>query len=240
MAHNLNPDRQTNYGINVGIQQALAAKYNPQNAKEALEWVKKVSGVDFAIPAVPQAGDVQAALKSGVALCELMNKIQPGSIKQINKMNMPFMQRENLSQFNAACQAYGLRSTDVFVTQDLYDGDNINSVIDCLFSLSGLAKSKGFKDATIGVAGAGNNNSTDNFKFEVKATGDTGAVTKQTMGSSATQDPNHYQLGLRGQIQKTTDVGATGAVSKQNAGSVEQKAEQRMDNINRLGHLGNK
>eukprot|EP00461_Guttulinopsis_vulgaris_P000358 UN00358 len=237
MATNLNPERQVLYGFSKDVAEALAAKWNADDAKVALEWIKQLSGEQYNIPANVQPADVQEALKSGVALCRAMNKIKPGAIAQVNTMKMPFMQRENIEQFVKAAQAYGLRATDVFAGGDLYDGSNIVAVIQCIFSLGGLAKSKGFSPA-IGVAGAGAEKNTQNFQFEVKATGDTNALTKTA--TFAANQKSAYELSIANQIVKSSDVGATGTASKQTSGSVVQQAEKRMDNINRLGNFEKK
>ena len=46
----------------------------------------------------------QEALRSGVALCHLVNAIQPKSVPRINKGNMPFPQRENIKAFSDAAR----------------------------------------------------------------------------------------------------------------------------------------
>ena len=44
-------------------------------------------------------GNLQADLKSGVTLCELINKIKDRSVRKINQSEMPFAQRENIQSF---------------------------------------------------------------------------------------------------------------------------------------------
>ena len=51
-------------------------------------WLKAVLGDGF--------DDIHESLRSGVALCTLLNKIKPGTIKKINKFNQPYMQMENI------------------------------------------------------------------------------------------------------------------------------------------------
>ena len=42
---------------------------------------------------------MQETLKSGVILCELVNRVQPRAVKKINSSEMPFAQRENIQSF---------------------------------------------------------------------------------------------------------------------------------------------
>ena len=97
---------------------------------------------------VSGADAVQEKLKDGIILCNLMNKIQPGSIKKFNKKaKMPFMQMENIGLFNEAIRAYGVQSDYVFVTTDLFEGQNMVQVILGLRALGTKATSKGVKPA---------------------------------------------------------------------------------------------
>jgi hypothetical protein len=70
-------------------------------------------------------GDFQEALKSGVVLCTLANKIKPGSVPAINNSKMAFVQRENIVAFCSAIRGMGMRENDLFVTQDLFEGSNM-------------------------------------------------------------------------------------------------------------------
>lgn len=183
-----------NYGIDTEIQARISARWNQADANEALKWIGDLAGTKL-------EGDFQAALKDGVALCKAMNAIVPNSCK-INMMKMPFMQRENIVSFLEACKKYGLKETDVFVTQDLFEGDNLVSVCDCIFSLGGLAKTKGFRGPTIGVKQA---QSQGPSKFTVTAAG--GATpSRQTQGSYGYADTT-VNRSLAHQIVKSTDSG---------------------------------
>jgi hypothetical protein len=63
--------------------------------------------------------DFGAVLKNGHLLCELINKLGPGSVKKINTMNAPFKQRENIEMFLKGCESYGLVAQDLFQVNDL-------------------------------------------------------------------------------------------------------------------------
>ncbi len=125
--------------------------------------------------------DFHAALKSGVALCKAMNTLSPGAVANINTMKQPFMQRENILAFTKAAQKYGVRGTDVFDTQDLFEGQNLLAVLECIFALGSQAQKNKFAGRAIGVRPS--QESATKGKFVVKPTGDPGAVSQQNLGS---------------------------------------------------------
>ena len=88
----------------------MAGKFDPNKAAAVRLWIEAVTK-----KSLPQ--DLHEALKSGVALCELVNAIWPGSVKKINQGSMPFVQRENIVAYLSASKGQGLRETDLFVTQ---------------------------------------------------------------------------------------------------------------------------
>ena len=55
--------------------------------------------------------DLQGGLRSGVVLCNLVNRIVPGTIKRISQSDAPFPQRENIKAFVDAVKQMGLRDT---------------------------------------------------------------------------------------------------------------------------------
>ena len=57
-----------------------------------------------------------------------MNALKPGSVKKINDGAMPFKQMENINSFLAAAGKYGVPTTDLFQTVDLYEAKNMNAV----------------------------------------------------------------------------------------------------------------
>merc|ERR1719383_877995 len=92
-----------------------------------------------------------AILKDGSVLCKLINRLKPGSVKKINTMNAPFKQRENIEFFLKGCEAYGLKSQDLFQVNDLYECKNLYMIVDCLYALGGMAQKRGFDGPVIGV-----------------------------------------------------------------------------------------
>jgi len=131
------------------IQKKMEAKFDSGKANAALSWISNLTGKG-------NDGDVTSSLKSGVLLCEAINKIWPGTVKKISNSSMPFSQRENIVAYLDGCKSHGLKETDLFVTTNLYEGSNVIAVIDNIFALGILAQqSKAFKGPYLTVSGGG-------------------------------------------------------------------------------------
>lgn len=68
----------------------------------------------------------------------LINALHPGAVKKINTMKAPFKQRENIEMYLKGCEAYGLKTQDLFQVNDLYEHKNVYMVVDNIFALGGL------------------------------------------------------------------------------------------------------
>lgn len=107
------------------------------------EWISSTLGDEWNME-----GNLAQSLKSGVVLCNLMNKIHPGSIKTINTNNIPVAFKENIGSFLRSCQSLGLEEVHLFDITDLYDERNIDQVVSTLTVLQNLS-SKDPSDATV-------------------------------------------------------------------------------------------
>lgn len=74
-------------------------------------------------------------LKNGVLLCKLVNIMKEGSVKKINESTMAFKCMENISAFLNAAKDLGVPNQETFQTCDLWEKQNLNSVVICLQSL---------------------------------------------------------------------------------------------------------
>lgn len=70
-------------------------KYEGTLEEQCRQWIEEVTGESLPWEDAGE-GELHNALKSGVALCRLVNKLAPGSIKKISTSKMPFPQRENI------------------------------------------------------------------------------------------------------------------------------------------------
>lgn len=96
---------------------------NKELEKEVLEWIFNCIGEP-----VP-AGEFEDILKNGVVLCNLMNKLLPGSIKKIQAKGTNFQLMENIQRFQDGMKKYGVPQEEIFQTADLFERRNIPQVI---------------------------------------------------------------------------------------------------------------
>eukprot|EP01133_Synstelium_polycarpum_P015050 gene15050-17808_t len=115
------------FGLDADLAAKKKAMYDPALENDCRQWIESVTGESI-------NGDFEVALKSGVVLCNLANKIKPGCCK-IAKGSAPFLQMENIGGFLNFCKSQGVATTDQFMTVDLYEAKNMNQVIQCLQAL---------------------------------------------------------------------------------------------------------
>lgn len=102
-------------------------------AAECLEWIKEVTGEP-----INTSGDMDnfyEVLKDGVMLLKLINSLEPGRVKKVNESKMAFKCMENISAFLEVAKAFGVPVQETFQTVDLWERQNLNSVVICLQSL---------------------------------------------------------------------------------------------------------
>eukprot|EP01104_Vermistella_antarctica_P000565 TRINITY_DN10718_c0_g1_i1.p1 TRINITY_DN10718_c0_g1~~TRINITY_DN10718_c0_g1_i1.p1 ORF type:complete len:141 (+),score=36.49 TRINITY_DN10718_c0_g1_i1:40-462(+) len=116
------------YGLDADLARKREANYDPALEAKAKDWVQSVTGETI-------SGDFMEALKNGVVLCNLANKLRPGIVKRVNASAMPFKQMENIGNFLTACSDFGLRACDLFQTVDLFEAKNPNQVVQTIVNL---------------------------------------------------------------------------------------------------------
>jgi len=103
---------------------------NDPRTKEALEFLSSTTGNALISPE-----EMHQTLKSGVILCNFLNKLKPNSVARINTSKMPFKEMENVDAYIKACATIGVPSHYSFMTVDLYEAKNLNQVIQNLMAL---------------------------------------------------------------------------------------------------------
>jgi len=225
---NKHPDDYV-FGLDKDIQEKMRAKFDQGKQDQAQAWIEEVTGTKL-------SDGFQPSLKSGVILCNLINIIKPKSVRKINKMKAPFMQRENIVKYLEACKAIGLKESDCFVTQDLFEGSNIIVVMDQIFALGALSrKVEGFNGPYLGVK----------FSDENKRTFDQETINKgkcfvplQSSGSVEVEKSKGTDaIVMYGKVGQ--EMGKSSSeVSQQNGGSIEVDKGKGTDSIVRYGKVG--
>lgn len=213
------------YGLDAEIQAKLDAKLDPAKMAQAQAWIEALTGEAF-------PGSFHESLKSGVLLCRAINAIKPGSVPKINMQNMPFMQRENIANYLQAFVALGGKEVDKFVTQNLYEGDNLVIVVDNLFALGALSmKVPGFQGPYLGVKHSDEN--IREFSSDVLAKAKS-AVPRANVGSYGFQDETKNPSLSRQIIKNVTGVQASSTPSKLSMGSYGVQPEDRGSSIDKI------
>merc|ERR1712080_674265 len=116
---------------------------------EVAEWIDAVTGSSV-------KGNFAEGLKSGVVLCQLLNKLKEGTIVSINESTQPFKQRENISNFLTGAQKLGVRNAQVFNPDDLFDTKSLGLVVACIYALGRASQSScpDFAGPKLGIADA--------------------------------------------------------------------------------------
>jgi len=126
-------DRAKKSGIAAEAQEKVFSKYDPERAKEILEWIAGITGEGF-----ETSGDVEnfvRVLHNGAILCRLANELEMGAVKKINVSKFAFNEMENVAFFLQFAKKY-VSSTELFQTVDLYESQDPNAVLTCLSALS--------------------------------------------------------------------------------------------------------
>lgn len=103
---------------------------------QVLAWLEDVTGRDHGPDSLADA------LRDGVALCELANKLKPGVVRSISHSKLPLAQRGNIVAYLSACLHLGVPEHDNFEVDDLLEGEgHLDLVVNQLFALSRAAAS---------------------------------------------------------------------------------------------------
>lgn len=139
--HKMAEHRAAKAGINADAQARINSKYNDAVGTEVLEWVRKLTGEPANTSG--DADNVYEVLRDGTLLCKLANAIEEGSVKKINQSTMAFKCMENINAFLEAAKKLGVPPQETFQTIDLWEKQNLYSVLICLQSLGRKAANYG-------------------------------------------------------------------------------------------------
>ncbi|XP_072346836.1 calponin-1-like isoform X1 [Scyliorhinus torazame] len=119
------------YGLSAEVNRKIAQKYDPQKDEALRNWIEDVTGATL-------TENLMDDLKNGVILCQLINKLQPGSVKKISDSPQNWHQLENIGNFVKAIIKYGVKLHDSFEANDLYENCNLTQVQTTLMALASM------------------------------------------------------------------------------------------------------
>lgn len=134
-------NRAAKSGINAAAQAKILSKYNEDIAREMLQWINKLTGEPSNTDG--SAENFYEVLKDGTLLCKLVNAIKPNSVNKVNQSTMAFKCMENINAFLEAAVKLGVPPQETFQTIDLWEKQNLYSVVVCLQSLGRKAANYG-------------------------------------------------------------------------------------------------
>ncbi|XP_038656714.1 transgelin-3-like isoform X2 [Scyliorhinus canicula] len=142
------------YGLSLQVQKKIDQKYDQDLEERLVDWILLQCndgrpGVPELQRPAPGKATFHQWLKDGSVLCHLVNSLSPSDrrpIKKIQTSERAFTQMEQISQFLKALTDYGLTTTDLFQTVDLWEAKNLPAVQQTLMALGGksIAKDDGF------------------------------------------------------------------------------------------------
>ncbi|SAL94867.1 hypothetical protein [Absidia glauca] len=100
-----------------------------QNEKSVIAFLNQILGLNL------QVGGLDDALKDGVLLCRLINKIRPGTIKHVGQKDLTFVKMDNITSFLQGAKQIGLTDTQLFETSDLFEGKDLLAVMNTVMVL---------------------------------------------------------------------------------------------------------
>lgn len=211
------------YGLDAEIQKKLAAKFDPVKAAQAQAWLEAITGLNI-------EGSLQEGLKSGVVLCTALNRIKPHTVQKINTLSSPFKERENIENYIKGCKELGMKEVDLFVTVDLYEGQNMTLVVDNIQSLGGIAQKHNPNLPAFGIKYSEEN--ARNFSDEqLRAGKEMG--TKLGMGSYGVQDETKNPILARQIIKNVSGHVASSEPTAISKGSIDTTKDKgsKLDKI---------
>jgi hypothetical protein len=127
------------------------AQRDPEFELAVGKWIEAAVGEPLA-----DTSDLWVSLRSGVVLCQLVNRIVPNTVKKFAKTNLlPLVEMDNIQLYLKACWNLGIPSGDFFIVSDLYHKKSMNQVIQNIVSLSRVAPSLGYNGEPLAASNTG-------------------------------------------------------------------------------------
>lgn len=217
-----------NFGIDKDIADRMNAKYDKNLEQDIAQWIQDETGIQIV------GKDFGEELKTGVVLCELVNKFMPGKVKKINKAGGLFRFQENITNFLRVCREVGVNEASLFPTESLAQLKDLNQVLTCVNAFRNVVvfgggnKAKGKWQKPEGDVKK-NAIQKKKSKWTVKPGGSSGA-TLLNQGSAAVMERSQH-TDAREDIKrkKLAGSGTQGEVSAWNKGASKMERQTHTD-----------
>lgn len=203
--------RPRGYGLTAELNDKIRAQYSEKDEQEIAQWFSTLGLSQFNGKGWD---DFQEYLKDGMVLCNLALKLEPGSIRKINDVPSVKMavfkaskSNENIGNFLAWAERYGVPTANTFQTADLFEGTNLAAVQRMVFNLGGVAQKKGFQGPVIGVKVSDENKR--NFSQQQLRAGET-VISKQMGNNQGASQAGMTGYGTGRQIIDRTSERSSG------------------------------
>ncbi|XP_043928443.1 transgelin-3 [Protopterus annectens] len=137
-------NRGPSYGLSREVQEKIDQKYDTELEARLVDWIILQLGETVERPQ-PGKSHFQQWLMDGTILCNLINSLHSsgkGPVRKISESKMAFKQMEQISEFLRSAEAYGVTTTDIFQTVDLWEGKDMAAVQRTLMALGSVAVTK--------------------------------------------------------------------------------------------------
>ncbi|XP_027158613.1 kinesin-like protein KIN-14F [Coffea eugenioides] len=180
---------------------------------EAAGWLRKAVGVVGGkdLPAEPSEEDFRLGLRSGIILCNVLNKVQPGAVQKVVEMpcdsvNVPdgaalsaYQYFENVRNFLVAIEEMGLPT---FEASDLEQGGKASRVVNCVLALKSYSDWKqggangSWKFGNVKAAPSGKQFVLRNSEPFMNSVSRTSSMSDKTLDRSLSEQLSFSDLGL--------------------------------------------
>jgi len=124
------PADASNDTVQEHIQKRNELKLDRSREAKARSWMEALLGETFS------EETFQDALKNGTRLCKALNLVYPQSVPKINKPGIVAVERENVGNYVKACARLGFNKSNLFESNDLFEGKNMTKVVENVYELA--------------------------------------------------------------------------------------------------------
>ena len=116
-------------GIYGDLERKRNANYDYALEGRVRAWIEGIIGRSL-------GPNLRESLMDGTILCELINRLRPGTITRIHNSPQIMFRRENFGSFQNACLKLGCKDNETCVFEDVYDNKNMGLFLTNIVSLA--------------------------------------------------------------------------------------------------------